>query len=193
MTDALFPRTRQRVLSLLFGQPDRSFGTMELIELASSGSGAVQRELDRLVASGLVTSGIVGRQKAYRANREAPIFHELHGIVEKTAGVAAVLRACLVRLAPAVRFAVLYGSVAKETDRATSDIDVLLVADDLDLEEVFTALEPAEQALGRRISPTVYTTEEFLHRRKARQPFLTKLLTGKHIVLLGSEDAIAAR
>jgi predicted nucleotidyltransferase len=193
MTDALFPRTRQRVLSLLFGQPDRSFGTMELIELASSGSGAVQRELDRLMASGLVTSGIVGRQKVYRANRESPIFHELHGIVEKTAGVTAALRACLVRLAPAVRFAVLYGSVAKETDRATSDIDILLVADGLDLEAVFTALQPAEQALGRRVSPTVYTTEEFQRRRKARQPFLTKLLTGKHVVLLGSEDAIAAR
>jgi len=100
---------------------------------------------------------------------------------------------CLAPLAPAVRFAVLYGSVAKETDRATSDIDVLLVADGLALEDVYTAFQPAEQRLGRRVSPTVYTPEEFQRRRKARQPFLTKLLAGRHLVLLGSEDAIAAR
>lgn len=193
MADALFPRTKQRVLSLVFGQPDRSFGTTELIRLASSGSGAVQRELDRLVASGLVTATIAGRQKSYQANRESPIFHELRGIVEKTAGITEVLRACLAPLAPAVRFAVLYGSVAKETDRATSDIDVLLVADGLALEEVYTAFQPAEQRLGRRVSPTIYTAEEFQRRRKARQPFLTKLLAGRHVVLLGSEDAIAAR
>jgi len=193
MADALFPRAKQRVLSLVFGQPDRSFGMMELIGLASSGSGAVQRELDRLVASGLVTSTVTGRQKSYQANRESPIFQELHGIVEKTAGIADVLRTCLARLGAAVRFAVLYGSVAKETDRAASDIDVLLVADDVALEDVFTALQPAEQRLGRRISPTIYTTEEFQRRRKARQPFLTKILAGRHVVLLGNEDAIAAR
>ena len=58
---------------------------------------------------------------------------------------------------------------------------------------VFDVVQPAEQRLGRRVSPTVYTTEEFLRRRKARHPFLTRVLSGKHIALLGSEDAIAAR
>ena len=55
------------------------------------------------------------------------------------------------------------------------------------------ALQPAEARLGRRVSPTVYTVEEFERRRKSRQPFLTKVLSSKHVVLLGSEHAIAAR
>ena len=193
MADALFSSTRQRVLGLVFGQPDRPFSMKELIDLAQSGSGAVQRELDRLVKSGLMTTTTVGRQKLFQANRAAPIFEELRGIIEKTAGVAESLRAALAPLAGVVPFAVLYGSVAKETDRATSDIDILLVSDRVTLEQVFDVVQPAEQRLGRRVSPTVYTTEEFLRRRKARHPFLNRVLSGKHIALLGSEDAVTSR
>jgi predicted nucleotidyltransferase len=193
MLDALFPRSRQRVLSLIFGQPDRSFAMTELIELAQVGSGAVQRELERLTASGLVDVNLVGGQKRYSANRASPIFDELGALVAKTAGVAGALAAALAPLGDSVRFAALYGSVAKETDRASSDIDVLLVGDDLALESVFSALEPAERRLGRRITPTVYTPEEFNRRRREGHPFLTKVLAGEHIVLLGSEDAVTSR
>lgn len=192
MLDALFPRTKQRVLALLFGQPERSFAMMELIRLAKAGSGAVQRELDRLVGAGLVSVDVKGTQKRFAANRDAALFEEIRNIVDKTAGIAGVLKAALAPVAPSIRFAVLYGSVAKEKDKATSDVDVLLVSDDLPLERVFAVLEPVEERLGRTVSPTLYTTEEFLRRRAARHPFLTKVLAGKHVVLLGSEDAISA-
>lgn len=190
MVDALFPATRQRVLGLLFGQPDRELSMIELIALAGSGRGAVQREVERLVASGLVSCTIAGRQKTYRADSGSPIFSELTGIIAKTAGVAGAVRAALAPLAPRVDLAVLYGSVAKASDRAGSDIDVLLVGDELALEEVFAALESAERQLGRRVSPTLYSRAEFQRRRQANHPFLTKVLGGKHVVLVGSEDAI---
>ena len=63
LADALFTTTQQRVLALLFGQPSRRFYTSELIELTGSGSGAVQRELERLASSGLVNATRIGRQK----------------------------------------------------------------------------------------------------------------------------------
>src|SRR5260221_8021288 len=95
MSDALFSQTQQRVLGLVFGQPDRQYGTVELIKLAESGSGAVQRELARLLESGLVTMTATGPLKRYQANRAAPIFEELRSIIEKTSGVPAVLRDAL--------------------------------------------------------------------------------------------------
>jgi predicted nucleotidyltransferase len=190
VADALFSRTQQRVFSLLFGQPERAFSMSELIALAGSGSGAVQRELRRLIDSKLVVATAVGRQKHYRANSTAPIFEELRAIVEKTAGIPNQLRAALAPQSSRIRFALLYGSVAKQTDTASSDLDVLLVSDDLALDEVFAALQGAEQRLGRRVSPTLYTSEEFLRRRRADQPFLKRVLAGKHIVLVGSEDAV---
>lgn len=88
LADALFSATQQRVLALLFGQAERSFFTNELIGLVGAGSGAVQRELRRLVESGLVTVTRLGSQKHYQANPAAPIFEELRGIVTKTLGSA---------------------------------------------------------------------------------------------------------
>jgi predicted nucleotidyltransferase len=189
--DALFTRTQQRVLGLLFGQPDREFGTLELIKLAGSGRGTVQRELERLAESGLITAARIGQQKRYRANRESPVFEELRSIVEKLAGVPRVLEAALAPLRDQIQFAALYGSVAKHADSASSDIDVLVVSDALTLEQTFEALEPAERRLGRRINPTLFTSDEYRKRRRSKQPFLTKVLSGKHVVLVGSEDAVA--
>jgi predicted nucleotidyltransferase len=191
LANALFSTTQQRVLGLLFGQPERSFFATELISLAGAGSGAVQREIQRLVESGLVTVSRVGNQKHYQANRAAPIYKELHGIVVKTLGPAGVLRAALVPLETRIHAAVLYGSVAKRSDNAASDIDVLIVADGLTLEEVYAALAPAEKRLGRSISPTLYTMKEFQRRRATGNPFVAKLLAGPHALLLGNADALA--
>jgi hypothetical protein len=188
LAGALFSTTQQRVLGLLYGQPDRSFFATELINLAGAGSGAVQRELQRLTESGLITVKPVGNQKHYQANQAAPIYHELHGIVVKTLGPAGVLRAALAPLAPRIATALLFGSVAKGSDGAASDIDVLIVGDGLRLEEVYAALAPAEKRLGRQITPTLYSVKEFQRRRAAGNPFVTKVLAGKHTSLLGSVD-----
>ena len=192
VADALFTATQQRVLSLLFGQPERSFFTKELIDLAGGGSGAVQRELARLQQSGLVVQTVLGNQKHYQANAQAPIFAELRGIVGKMLGPADALRQALAPIADEVRLALLYGSVAKRSDTAHSDFDLLLVSDTLTLEQVYAALAPAEQQLGRPVSPTLYTSAEFRKRLEQGNPFLTKILAGNTIALIGDKDAVAA-
>jgi predicted nucleotidyltransferase len=191
LASALFTATQQRVLGLLFGQSGRSFFATELISLAGAGSGGVQREIRRLVDSGLVTVTRIGNQKHYQANRAAPVYRELRDIVVKTLGPAGVLRAALAPLAAQIHSALLYGSVAKGSDSATSDIDVLIVADGLTLEAVYAALAPAEKRLGRRISPTLYTRKEFQRRHAAGNPFVSKVLGGKHVLLIGNRDAAA--
>ena len=191
LAGALFTSTQQRVLGLLFGQPERSFFATEIISLAGAGSGAVQREILRLVESGLITIARVGKQKHYQANRAAPIYSELHGIVVKTLGPAGVLRAALAQLESHMHAAVLYGSVAKGSDSAASDIDVLIVADDLTLEAVYAALAPAEKRLGRSVSPTLYTLREFQRRRATGNPFIAKVFAGEHVLLIGNADGLA--
>lgn len=190
IADALFSATQQRVLALLFGQPARSFFTNELIGLVGAGSGAVQREVKRLVESGLVTVTRLGSQKHYQANPAAPIFKELRGIVTKTLGPAEVLRAALVPLGDAVRLALVYGSVAKGSDTASSDIDLLIVSDKLTLEQLYAVLTPVELQLGRRVSPTVYTVAEFRRRRAGGNPFLTKVLAGALVQLTDDPDGL---
>ena len=186
--DALFTATQQRVLALLFGEPERSFYTSELIDRIGAGSGAVQRELKRLAESGLVTVRRIGNQKHYQANPDSPVFEELSGLVRKTVGLASPIRETLEPLVDRIRFATIYGSVAKGTDTAASDIDLLIVADGVTLEEIYRLLAPVEEQLGRKINPTLYTPEEFQERKAGGNPFLSRVLAGEHIVLKGDEN-----
>ena len=186
LADALFTTTQQRVLGLLFGQTARSFYASELIARTGSGSGAVQRELKRLASSGLVTVRRIGNQTHYQANPDSPVFEELRGLVIKTVALADPIKVALAPLAPCVQLALLYGSVAKGTDTATSDIDILVVADKLALEDLYSALATVESELNRKINPTLYTPREFADRKASRHPFLERTLAGEHLVLMGS-------
>ena len=188
LIDALFTSTQQRVLALLFGQPERSFYVTELMSLASSGRGAVQRELGRLAQGGLVTITRVGNQKHYQANHDSPLFEELCSIIRKTVGLQDPIQAALEPLAKKISVALIYGSIAKRSDTAASDIDLLIVSDQLTLEEVYAALSPVESLLDRKVNPTLYTSKEFEQRRKSRNSFLARVLNGPHIVLSGAVD-----
>ena len=192
LADALFTTTQQRLLALLFGQPGRSFFSSELIQLTGSGSGAVQRELKRFASSGLVSVTSIGRQKHYQANPDCPVFEEMSGIVRKTLALAEPVWRVLEPLADRIELALVYGSVVQGTDTAGSDVDLLIVADGVMLEELYEALSPVETGLARRISPTLYTSTEFEERRAAGNPFLTNVLAGEHIILIGSEDDASA-
>jgi predicted nucleotidyltransferase len=187
LVDALFSSTQQRTLGLLFGQPERSFFANELIALTGSGSGAVQRELRRLADSGLVTVTRAAGRKYFQANRNAPLFAELRSIVLKTMGLAEPVKAALEPLRPRIKLALVYGSIAKGTDTASSDIDLLLVSDDLSLEQVYAAIAPAERRLARKISVNLYTAEEFRRRRTGGNAFLAKVLAGEYLILIGTE------
>ena len=190
LADALFSATQQRVLAFLFGQPERSFFATELIGLVGAGSGAVQRELARLAQNGLVTVSRMGTQKHYQANPKSPIFAELCAIARKTVGLAEPLREALAPLADRITAAFVFGSVAKRSDTASSDVDVLVLSDDLDYADVFEALQSAEAKLGRTVNPTVQTPVDWRRKRKAGVAFVVKVAAQPKLFLIGSEEAL---
>jgi predicted nucleotidyltransferase len=190
LADALFSATQQRVLGFLFGQPERSFFATELIKLTGGGSGAVQRELARLADSGLVTVTRVGTQTHYQANPKSPIFAELCAIAQKTVGLAEPLREALAPLAERITAAFVFGSVAKRSDTATSDIDVLVLSDSVDYADVFAALQSAEAKLGRTINPTVYKPADWRKKRKSGNAFVVKVAAQPKVFLIGTEEAL---
>lgn len=190
IADALFPKGRQRVLAVLFGNPDRSFYANEVIALAQSGTGSVQRELAALSEAGLLNVTKQGNQKHYQANTAAPVFAELRGLVMKTSGLADVLRAALAPLAPQMVAAFVYGSVAKQSDTAQSDIDVMVVSAGLSYADVFGALEGATVSLGRKVNPTLYTPAELAKRITQDNAFVSRVLQQPKIWLIGNEEQL---
>lgn len=188
--DALFTKTQRQVLGLLFGNPGRSFYAKEIVRHAGVGIGTVQRELEKLAGVGLLTVTQIGNQKHYRANQAAPIYEELRGIVLKTFGLADVLRDALTNLADQIQVAFIYGSVAKATDTASSDIDVLIVSPSLSYSDVLAQLADTESRLGRKVSPTLYKPADFARKLAADNAFLSRMLDQPKIFFIGTEDDI---
>lgn len=186
--DALFTKTQQRVLGLLYGRPERSFYLNELVRLADMGKGTIRRELDKLCSVGLVAQTRQGNQNHYQANPSNPVYSELKGIIDKTFGVAGVLAAALNQSLSEITFAFVYGSVAKGREGADSDIDLMLVSDYLGYSEVMSLLHPAEQLLGRKINPTLYSAKEFDERITERQNFLSRVLAQSTLWLHGESN-----
>ena len=184
---ALFPPVLRRVLGLLYGQPDRTFQSAELIRLAGSGTGAAHRVLTRLAAAGLVTVARSGNQKHYRANHSSPVFHELRRLVVKTVGVVEPLRRALEPRARLVHAAFVYGSVAKGTDTARSDIDLMVISDRLDHADLFALLQPAEEVLARRVNPTVMSRKEWRRKRSDPASFAARVAAGPRLPVLGAD------
>lgn len=192
LADALFSKVQQRVLAVLFGNVGRSFYANEIIGLACSGTGAVQRELGRLEASGLVTVTRLGKQKHYQANAGSPLFEELRGLALKTFALTDVLRAALEPVASEIRAAFVYGSIAKGKDTVSSDIDVLVISDSLAYAELFAALEGASARLGRKVAPTIYSSKQFAERVKRENAFVVRVLAQPKLWLIGDEHVLAA-
>ncbi|WP_236860710.1 nucleotidyltransferase domain-containing protein [Candidatus Reidiella endopervernicosa] len=158
---ALFTKTQQRVLGLLYGKPDKSFYTNEIVRWADMGRGTIRRELDRLSSAGLLVVSREGNQLHYQANSENPIYSDLLNIVRKTFGVADVIREALQPADSNIELAFVYGSVANSTDTKTSDIDLMLVGDGLVYGEVVDLLMPVEESLSRPINPTIFAASVF--------------------------------
>lgn len=192
IADALFTKTQQRVLGLLYGKPDKSFYTNEIVRWADMGRGTIRRELDRLVSAGLLVMSREGNQHHYQANTACPIYDQLHSIVLKTFGVADVIRTTLQPFDDRITLAFIYGSIAKGGDTAKSDIDLLVVGVDLVYSEIMGLLADAEETLGRPINPTMYDETQIRKKLKEKNAFLTRVLEQPKVWIKGDEGGISA-
>ena len=185
LSAAIFTNSQSRLYSWLFGQPERAYHLNELRRLTGLGSASLQRELTRLTSAGLVDAQAVGNLRCFQANAKSPVYAELVALTRKIGGIVPVLREALQPLQPNLLSAWVYGSVAKQTDTARSDIDVMLVGNHLLLSQVLAALEPAETQLGRKINPNCYSPQEFERRRLEPDSFVNRVLSLPTLLLLG--------
>lgn len=186
IASALFSDSQAKVLRWLFGHPERSFYLSELRRLTGLASASLQRELNRLADAGLIHSERVGNLRRFQANPQSPVFEELIALVRKTLGVEPMLREALHPLESRLETAFVYGSVAKQTDTAQSDIDLMLVGKQLRLADVLDLLVPLETELGRKINPTCYTPAEFERRRAEPDSFVNRVLAQPVLPLIGN-------
>jgi predicted nucleotidyltransferase len=188
--ETLFSRTRARVLAVLVTAPDHELHLREIARRAGMDATGIGRELRKLVELGLLSSRIVGRQRMFSLNRDCPVFEEIASIIRKTAGVMEALREALMPLGPRIKLAYIYGSYARGTMRADSDIDLMVVGR-ATLLDVVGAISGISERFGREINPTVFSTREYRRELNRKKGFVHETHFGVKIALIGGEDEIA--
>lgn len=187
-TEALFSGYHRRILALLLMHPDQSYHVREIARMTEVPAGSLHRELKLFSNSGILLREPAGNQVRYRANRECPIFPELAGILRKTVGLADVLREALAPLAKRTQAAFVYGSIAKGTETAGSDVDVMIISDDITYPDVMQVLTKVEEKVGRTINPTVYGHAEWRRKLAEEGGFLQRVMKQPRIFLIGTDD-----
>jgi len=190
LLDVLFGSYRQRVLGLLLLQPAQRFHVRELARQTGTSAGTLHRELARLAEIGLLLRERQGNQVLYQANRACPVFEELAGLFRKTSGAVSVLQEALRDLMPQIRFALIFGSLARGAETSGSDVDVLIVGD-VGFADVARAFYPAQTLLSREINPVVVSPGEFLSRLQDKEPLVLEVLAKPKLFLLGNEHDFA--
>lgn len=190
LMDLLFSATRQRVLAVLLLQPGETFHLRELARLAGSHAGTLGRELEKLTETGLLLRSEQGNQVRYQANRDCQLFDELASIFRKTHGAAAMLRDALSPLGKKVRLALVFGSIAKGTQSAGSDIDLMVIGN-VGFAPLVKILHPLQELLKREINPVLYAADEFRERLRSGEGFLKSVTSQPVIFVKGDRDDLA--
>lgn len=192
LSAVLFSRVKSRVLAIILGAPEQEFSITEVIARAGSGTGAVQRELEKLSDAGIVALQVRGGRKVYRANQDSPIFQELRQLVLKTSGLVDPIRDALASFESSITCAFVYGSIARGNETAKSDIDLMIIGTSLHYSEVFAALQTAEKTLGRPINPNLMTPEEWRQKANSRNSFIANVLNQPKLFIIGTENELGA-
>ncbi len=187
---ALFGADRQAVLRVFFAGAKRRYYQRQVIETARLGSGTVQRELERLTRAGILTRTVEGRQVYFEANENCPFHAELRGLARKTLGAAQLIADGLAGLSERIALAFVFGSVAAGNENAASDVDVLIVGTGVSLAEIVNALADVQRELGREVNPAVYRAGEFSRKLAEGHQFLSRVVEGPKIFLIGDEDEL---
>lgn len=87
----------------------------------------------------------------------------------------------------AIKTAFVYGSFAKGTHVAHSDIDLMVIGDDLNYSDLYTTAQNVERKLDRKVSTTFLAPDEWRRKASQKGTFIQKLSALPKIFIVGSE------
>jgi DNA-binding transcriptional ArsR family regulator len=181
---ALFSKGRADLLSALVLHPDREWFLSDLANHLGVSPSSLQRELARLTEAEMLIRRTEGKRVYYKLESACPILPELQGLFLKTSGLVDVVFEALRSQRKNIEVAAIFGSVARGEELATSDVDLLVIGN-VGLSDLSSALKNAEAKLLREIQVFVYSPKEFWHKFEGKEHFLTSVLNGPLLNVIG--------
>ncbi|MFH1144515.1 MAG: nucleotidyltransferase domain-containing protein [Candidatus Eisenbacteria bacterium] len=189
LLDLLGSRVKAEVFRLLFGVGGGELHVREIGRRSGLNEATVRQELRKLSRIGVVVVRRDGNRAYYSANTLHPFYSDIHSLVLKTSGLVDLLADALRH--PDVRLAFVFGSIATGDSKADSDVDLLVIGA-ISLRQLSRRLSGVGAQIGRELNPLVLAPVEFSRRKRARDHFLTSVLRGSRLWVIGSEDELAA-
>jgi predicted nucleotidyltransferase len=187
LAEILSSKIRAELFRLLFGVNDKALYMREIERRSGFAIGTIQGELKKLSNLDLVLKKVDGNRTYYRANKNHPLFDDIHNLTLKTTGLVDVLKNALGT--KKIKLAFVFGSFARGEENAESDIDLLVIGN-LGLRDVTRLLSDTEGKILREINPHVYSENEFIKKNKKQDRFVSQLIEGSKIFIIGSEDEL---
>ncbi len=174
---------------MLFGLREEELHVREIARRANLSEAAVRQELKQLEFVELVLSRKSGNRRYFRANRDHALYIDIHRLVLKTSGLVEVIREALVDAN--VELAFVFGSLAEGRPAAGSDVDLMVIGP-LGLRKLSSLLGGVGLTIGREVNPHVLTKAEYGRRFEDGDHFVTNVLGGPKLFVIGTEDDLAA-
>ncbi len=179
---------RVALLRALFDGRCQSVHIRELARKAELSAPSLMREAKNLVNMGLLKEVRDGNRVDYSANSDSPLYAPLLSLVEKTSGPIALLKEAFAD--SAADFVFVYGSRARGTERADSDIDLFVIGNE-GLRKVSSRIASVAERVDVEVNPYVISSAELKRRLAAGDHFLNEVMASPKIFLKGDENGLA--
>jgi predicted nucleotidyltransferase len=180
-------QARVAIMKLFLLNPDDRYYLRQAASLTGQPVRAVEREVAKLEAVGLLFHTLEGNRKYYQVDNECPIFPELKSVFLKTVGLGDVLREHMEGVEGAIEVAFVYGSYARGEETSLSDIDLFVIGS-VSGRELSSVLTEARSELAREINPVMMTAEEFASKVASGNHFVLSILDDSKTFLVGNAE-----
>ena len=189
LAEILSSRVRAEIFRLLFGVSEAELHVREIERRSGLNISTVRQELEKLERLDLLTARRDGNRLYYRANRDHPLFTDIHNLVVKTSGLVDILREAVDK--EGVKIAFVFGSIAGNQADAGSDVDLMVIGD-VGLRTLSGWLTGISDKIEREVNPHVLSEEEFARKKQSKEHFLSNVLSSPKLFIKGTEDELAA-
>lgn len=183
-------KIRSQIFRMLFGLHDEELHTREIERRSGFSIGSIQEELKKFRILDLIRIRGDGNRLYCIANRENPLFWDIHNIVMKIAGLEKILKDALARRAD-IHAAFVFGPAARFCERSLCDVDIMIIGDS-GLDVVKRLLSKPSRRIDRKLKPHVIGPGEFVERRERGDPFITRVIKEPKLFIVGSERELAS-
>jgi hypothetical protein len=186
-SNSLFTKVRQRILSIFYLNPHQDYHTNEIIRLANSGTGAVQRELKNLAKGRVITAKRLGNQIRYQANSDLSYYQALRTLILHSFGLADICHELLIKpIAKYCDCAFIFGPLVQLQDQAGGNIDIFIISSQIKYEVIYRLAKNLEMRLNRPIQTTLLSKKEWQQKIADKDKYILTIRKQAKIYLLGS-------